>query len=283
MSKPISVIIHTLNEEQNIRNCLESVKWADEIIVVDMYSEDKTVETAHKYTDKILMHDRCRYVEPARQWAIEQAAHEWVLVIDADELVPIKTRNLLRDIADKDMYDVVLIPRVNYLFGHRMEGSRRGADEDRQCRFFKKSLIRYTPKIHSFPQICQDAQVGWLSGQDQALIHFNYIDIEHFIQRLNCYTTIEAETAHSAGRSFHLEKDFSHSMKQIQDIAISEEGLKKDGIYGLGVAVLMAMYHFSTALKLKLIEDYNSTNPGTAIRQRYQDIANEIIKQYSEK
>lgn len=282
MNKPISVIVHTLNEEKNISNCLESVKWADEIIVVDMYSDDKTVEIARNYTDKILMHERCRYVEPARQWAIEQAAHEWVLVIDADELVPLKTRDLLRAIVDKDMYDVVLIPRVNYLFGQLMKGSRRGADEDRQCRFFKKSFITYTPKIHSFPQIRPDAQIGWLSGEDQALIHFNYVDIEQFIERLNCYTTIEAETAHSAGRTFNLESDFSQSMKQIQDIAVSEEGFKKDGIYGLAVAVLMSMYHFSIALKIKLIEDYNSTTPGEVIRRKYQSIADDIIQQYIE-
>lgn len=280
MSEAISVIVHTLNEEQNIRNCLESVKWANEIIVVDMYSEDKTIEIASKYTDKILMHERCGYVEPARQWAVEQAANEWVLVVDADEMVPRKTRDLLLDIASNDVYDVVLIPRINYLFGHLMHGSRRGADEDRQCRFFKKSFIRYIPKIHSFPEIRPDAQVGWLYGHDQALIHFNYIDIEHFIRRLNCYTTIEAETAHSAGKTFNLEDDFSNSIKQLQDIAINEEGFKKDGVYGLGVAVLMAMYHFAIALKLKLIEDYDSTTPGVVIRKQYQQIADDIIKDY---
>lgn len=281
MNEPISVIIHTLNEEQNIRNCLESVKWADEIIVVDMYSDDKTVEIARQYTDKIFMHERCHYVEPARQWAIEQSKYEWVLVVDADELVPIQVRDLLRNIADNDMYDVVLIPRVNYLFGHLMKGSRRGADEDRQCRFFKKSFIRYTPKIHSFPEIRPDTQVGYLAGEDRAFIHFNYIDIEQFIERLNRYTTIEAENAHSAGEVFNLEAAWDNSMKQIQDIAISEEGLKKDGIYGLGVAVLMAMYHFSAALKLKMIEDYNSTAPGDVIRQQYQNIADDIIRQYT--
>ena len=138
------------------------------------------------------------------------------------------------------------------------------------------------PKIHSLPQIRPDAQIGWLSGEDQALIHFNYVDIEQFIERLNCYTTIEAETAHSAGRTFNLEDDFRQSMKQIQDIAISEDGFLKDGVYGLGVAVLTAMYQFSIALKLKLIEDYNSTAPGEIIRKKYQRIADDIIKQYNE-
>ena len=62
----ISILIHTLNEERNIRNCLETVKWADEIIIIDMYSDDKTVEIAKEYTDKIFYHERMGYADPAR-------------------------------------------------------------------------------------------------------------------------------------------------------------------------------------------------------------------------
>ncbi|MEN3039793.1 MAG: glycosyltransferase, partial [Candidatus Kryptonium sp.] len=68
----ISVVIHTYNEERNIRNCLESVKWAEEILVCDMYSEDRTVEIAREYTDRIVFFERVGYVEPARQYAVNQ-------------------------------------------------------------------------------------------------------------------------------------------------------------------------------------------------------------------
>lgn len=280
---PISVIVHTLNEERNIGNCLECVKWADEIIVVDMYSDDKTVDIARKYTDKILLHERCSHVEPARQWAVEQTSHEWVLVVDADELVPAAVRDLLRDIADTDAYDAVFIPSANFIFGHLMKGSGRGAVEDHHVRFFKKSLVKLTSKIHQPPLAYTHTRIGFLSGEAQAFIHFNYIDIEHFIEKLNKYTTVEAESDYASGKTFNWQEAWEKSFGTFHDIAIGKEGFQKDGIYGLGLGMLMALYHFAAALKLKLIEDYQSTCPGDKIRDQYQQLAAQIIKQYESK
>jgi len=278
---PISVIVHTLNEEQNIRNCLECVKWADEIVVIDMYSEDRTIEIAKQYTDKIFFHERCRYVEPARQFALSQVSHEWVLVVDADELVPLALRDILRSLADSERCDVVLIPRANYLFGHLMQGSGRSADQDCQLRFFKKSFIHYTTQIHQFPLVLKNARLHHLSGYQQALVHFNYIDIEQFIDKLNRYTTIEAESDYAAGKRFNLEESWHNSISQINKIALDKEGWQKDGAIGFGLGVLMAMYHFSAALKLKMIEDTNSLSPYETINKQYQAIAADIIKEYS--
>ena len=97
---PVSVLIHTLNEERNIRNCLETVIWAEEIIVVDMYSDDKTVEIAREYTDKIFYFERVGYVEPARKFALERATKPWILVVDADELVPRKLYEKLKEVTE---------------------------------------------------------------------------------------------------------------------------------------------------------------------------------------
>lgn len=277
---PISVVVHTLNEERNIRNCLECVKWADELIVVDMYSEDKTVAIAGEYTDRILMHERCGYADPARQWAIEQTSHEWVLVVDADELVPIAVRDLLRDIANTDAYDAVFIPSANFIFGHLMKGSGRGANEDHHVRFFKKSLVKITSNIHRPPLAYTHTRVGYLSGEDQAFIHFNYIDVEHFLDKLNKYTTIEAESDYASGKVFNLENTWEKCTATFRDIAFSKEGFQKDGIYGLGLGILMALYHFAVALKLKLIEDYQNTSPGDKIREQYQQLAEDVIRQY---
>ena len=85
----ISVLINTFNEEGNIRNCIESVKWADEIIVVDMYSIDNTISIAKEYPHvKIFYFENCGYADPAREYAFQQATNEWVLVLDADEMIP---------------------------------------------------------------------------------------------------------------------------------------------------------------------------------------------------
>lgn len=137
----ISVLIHTFNEERNIRNCLETVKWADEIIIVDMYSDDKTVEIAKEYTDKIYFFERVGYVEPARQFALEKSTHEWILVVDADELVPLKLKNKLFEIMEKDLADVVFIPRNNYFFGRLMQGTGWGLYRIISQDFLRKILF----------------------------------------------------------------------------------------------------------------------------------------------
>ena len=83
----ISVVINTCNNEKIIRECLESVKNFDEIVICDMYSEDKTLEIAKEYNCKIVMHEKTGWVEPARNFAISHATNEWVLVVDSDEII----------------------------------------------------------------------------------------------------------------------------------------------------------------------------------------------------
>src|SRR5687767_6118218 len=83
----VSVIINTLNEEANLPGCLDSVRWADEVVLVDMHSEDRTLTIAEEFGCRVFLHERTGYVEPARNFAIAQAQHDWLLVLDADERV----------------------------------------------------------------------------------------------------------------------------------------------------------------------------------------------------
>ena len=95
----ISVVINTLNEEKNLAYTLRSVQsWASEIIVVDMHSTDKTVEIAKTHGAKVFYHEPTGFVEPAQEFAVAQASHAWILLLDADEVVPKPlSERLLRD------------------------------------------------------------------------------------------------------------------------------------------------------------------------------------------
>src|SRR5439155_18369699 len=81
----VTAVVNTLNEEAQLPACLESLRWAAEIVVVDMHSEDRTAEIAAAVGCRVFQHERTGYVEPARNFAIQQAKHSWVLVVDADE------------------------------------------------------------------------------------------------------------------------------------------------------------------------------------------------------
>ena len=91
----ISVFINVLNEAQKIRSCLQSVQWVDEIVIVDMHSDDETVAIAREFTDKIFYFDRIGYCEPARKFAAEKTQGEWILNIDADEIVTLGLKHEL--------------------------------------------------------------------------------------------------------------------------------------------------------------------------------------------
>ncbi len=98
----LSVVIITKNEEDNIEQCLESVKWADEIIVVDSFSTDKTVEIAKRYTKKIFLNDNSKCINLNKNLGIEKATNEWILVLDADEIVPPGLRAEIKEILRKN-------------------------------------------------------------------------------------------------------------------------------------------------------------------------------------
>src|SRR3989344_6147563 len=148
----ISVVINTLNEEENLPRAISSVKGlADEIVVVDMHSEDATGDIAKKAGAKVFLHERTGYVEPARNFAISKTTGDWIFILDADEEIPDTLANRLRDISDNmHQIDFVEIPRKNIIFGKWMKESMWWPDY--HIRFFKKGSVSWNEKIHSKPE-----------------------------------------------------------------------------------------------------------------------------------
>jgi len=282
MKNNISVVINTFNEEKNIRNCLESVKWADECIVVDMHSDDRTVAIAQEYTSIIFMHERIGYVEPARKFAVEKTSNEWVLIIDADEMVPKKLKDFLINIAVSDQVDVVLIPRENYFWGHLMQATGWSALQDMQLRFFKKSFIIFDDKIHSRPKLRPGYRGYTITDESCGFTHFNYLTPEHFIEKLNKYTTIEARNRFERGEKFSENKFFAEAHNEVMSRRNAGKGIQADGFHGQYLSAIMGMYRLTTGIKLKLLEQYDNQVVEECIRQEYAQIASGIIQEYKD-
>ena len=133
----ISVVINTYNAEQHLEEVLESVKNFDEILICDMESTDHTLEIAQRYGCRIVTFPKGKHriVEPAREFAIHEATHEWVLVIDADEVVTPELRTFLYEqTVMADAPDGIAIPRKNYFMGQFLHS----AYPDYVLRFFRK-------------------------------------------------------------------------------------------------------------------------------------------------
>ncbi len=189
----LSVIISTKNNAKIIERALQSVSFADEIVVIDIESEDKTVEIARQYTDKIYQHADQGYIEPVRNFSLEKASGDWVLVLDADEEVSSGLKKAIKGIieaADQaELPDCYYLPRKNIIFQHWLQTS--GWWPDYQLRFFRNGYVEWSERIHSVP--ITRGEVKEFPAQEKfALIHHNYQRVEQFIERLNRYTNIQA-------------------------------------------------------------------------------------------
>lgn len=275
----ITVIIHTYNEEKNLKNCLESVKWADDIVLIDNYSDDRTVEIAKDYTERIFYIERTGLAEQARKFAVDQASNEWVLIVDADEMVPPMMKLKLESIVNEDLGDVVSIPHNNYFFGSKMERTGWGPLQDTHLRFYKKSYVNLSQKVHSEPEIAESARIFRITNHYEGFVHFNYFDVEQFIDKMNRYTSIEAEGLYDAGEDLNSRQLFFRVFGEFKLRYISFKGYK-EGFTGLSMSLMMAAYRLSVLMKLKLMRSKKSKKPGSVVRKEYQKIADNIIDEY---
>lgn len=185
----ISVVLNTYNAEEYLDAVLDSVAGFDEIVVCDMESTDSTVAIARKHGCRVITFERGenRICEPARDFAIHSAENEWVLVVDADEIVPDALRDYLYEYIERpDCSEGLLIPRSNLFLGKRYDDTT-----DYQLRFMRKDKAWWPPQIHSRPQI--DGKIGQIpkNRKDLYLVHLDNSALVKRFNKLNCYTDYE--------------------------------------------------------------------------------------------
>ena len=188
----ISVVINTYNAERDLERVLDGVKDFDEVLICDMESTDKTLDIAKKYGCRIVTFERKTYniVEPAREFAIHEARFDWVLVVDADEIVtPELKEYLYRRIKEDDCPDGLYIPRKNYFMGRFM----RCHYPDHILRFFRKDKTHWPPIIHCTPVV--DGRVEKIPAKNKELAfeHLANDSVENIVNKTNQYTRNELE------------------------------------------------------------------------------------------
>jgi len=185
--KKITAIIPTFNEEDNIVLAIKSVDFADEIIVVDSYSSDKTIKLATPLVDKILYRE---YENSASQknWAIPKAKYEWIFILDADERLCKDLRKEIISILKYDaVYDGYWIKRKNYFMGKRVYFS--GWREDKVIRLFKRDTCKYEDK-HVHAEIVCVGNIGFLQNK---IIHNTYKSKNDYLKKIERYAEWQAK------------------------------------------------------------------------------------------
>ncbi|HEX7091374.1 MAG TPA: glycosyltransferase family 2 protein [Longimicrobiales bacterium] len=279
MGPRISAVVNTRNEERNLPFALGTVRpWVDEIVVVDMHSEDRTVEIARSFGAKVFTHERSDVVEPARAYAIAQATGEWILLLDADEMVPVALSRRLREIARRDEADVVRIPRVNHLLGAPLGHTGWGPRQDRHERFFKPGLLHASDRIHASLTPDPSARILDLEyAPGRALVHFNYVDVGHFLEKLNRYTSVEAlQSFERGGAEPTGRRTLMRATKEFLRRYVKLRGYR-DGWRGFHLSLFMAYYHVATDAKLK---ELHAGGGRDAVLATYRAEAERILEEY---
>ena len=188
--RPLSIIYTTFNELDIIGRSLESVRdWSDDLVVVDSYSTDGTAELL-RATPGVTLRQR-KYSGPAEQknWAIEQARYEWILLLDADELVTPALRAEIDDLLEgSELLDAYWIGRDNHFMGRRIYHS--GWAGDKVVRFFHRDRARYDNKQVHEEIVTDTLRVGKLRGR---LLHYTFKDLDHFLDKTRRYARWSAQ------------------------------------------------------------------------------------------
>lgn len=243
----LSVIVITYNEELNISDCLESVKWADEIIVIDSKSIDKTTEIASKFTQNIIIVDNIPYGEK-RNIGIEKSSGEWIFWLDADERVtPELKEEIIRAINSLNSSEAYLINRKSFFITKFIKYC--GWYPDFTLRLFKKSTgIRFNSLL-----VHEKADYkGSPAKLKNDLLHYTDRTFEHYINKMNNYTTLSAKELHRKGKKAGFGDIIFRPVFTFFKMYFLKLGVL-DGLMGLVLCLLSSVHVMVKYLKLFLL------------------------------
>jgi len=244
---PISVAIIAKNEERGIEACLQSVcGWADEVIVVDDESTDRTVELARKYTDRIFF-KKMDIEGRHRNWAYAQAKNKWVLSLDADERATPELMQEISEVIKKESpFGGFTIPRRNYIGKYWVRHG--GWYPSPQLKLFQKDKFRYE-EVQVHPRAFMDEPCGHLKND---IIHYSYASLEDFLVKLNRQTSWEAQKWFDQNKPMNLGRFIWRTMDRFIRTYFVKKGYK-DGFIGFVFAFYAGLYQWMSYLKYKEI------------------------------
>ncbi len=250
MSNRISVVINTYNAETTLEPTLKSVAGGlfDEVLVCDMESTDRTVEIARSYGCRIVTFPKegCTCVEPARAFALQSAACEWVLVVDADEIVtPALHDYLYALVGGQNPPAGLWIPRRNYFMGRFMHGTY----PDYILRFMRREGTLWAPHAHAIPQVVGRTERIPASRRDLAFIHIPPEDMSVLLAKADAYTESERVRRRERGEKVTFLRLLFKPAFVFFKLYILKGGFR-DGTPGLIRAAYNSFYKFTSLAKM---------------------------------
>ncbi len=252
----LSILVPTHNEAANIEGVLDSTGWADEVLVVDSFSDDGTVETARRRADRVLEHE---YINSAAQknWALPQTRYPWAMVVDADERVtPELAREVRQVLASGQPHQGYVIRRVNHFHGQRIRHC--GWNRDRVLRLFNRECSRYQDlEVHAEVDV-----EGSVSTLRHPLLHFTFRSVDQYWPKLRRYTDWGASQAYTDGQRTTLHHLVARPVGRFIKMYLLRLGML-DGTRGLVICWISFFSVFNKYAKLWEKHLDSGSIPGT--------------------
>ena len=253
----LAVIVITYNEAQNIQACLQSVRWADELIVVDAFSSDRTVEIAKTMTRHVYVTEWQGYAAN-KNYALDRVTSEWVLWLDADERVTAELAAEIKTLLHDPSFDAYQLPRKAIFLGKWIKHC--GWYPGYVTRLFKKGSARFNDKL-----VHEGLDYRHKAGRCRNdIIHFTDRSLEHYISKLNRYTTLAAQELNSKGRRSGLVDILFRPMHMFLRMFLLRRGFL-DGFHGLLLSLLSSFYVLVKYAKLWHLNDRENAKADQSI------------------
>ncbi|MBN1201193.1 MAG: glycosyltransferase family 2 protein [Anaerolineae bacterium] len=235
MGVKLAAVILARDEENDIQDCIQSVNWADRVVVFEYGSADRTVELAHAAGADVLHNPFENYAQQ-RDAALDAVEAEWILFIDADERSSPAQAAEIRALIAAGEHNGFWIPRHNYIFGKLTRHT--GWYPDYQMRLLRRDKARYDPtrKVHEVVQL--DGEPGYLT---EPFVHYNYRSFAQFREKQRRYVQYDARILQEQGIRPRPHKFFTQPVRHFIWRFITLRGYR-DGLHGLRLSLLMAWY-----------------------------------------
>jgi (heptosyl)LPS beta-1,4-glucosyltransferase len=231
----VTAVILTLNEADHVVDCIESLRWADRVVVFDSFSRDETVALARQAGAEVLQSRFENYAQQ-RNAALDCLQTDWLFFVDADErgtaALAAEVRQVVAERPEAGWY----VPRHNYIFGKLTLGA--GWFPDYQLRLFRHGRVRYERPVHEIAVV--DGALGYLQSP---LIHHNYRDPAHFHAKQRPYTQFEARNLQQQGIRPKFYTPYLQPWRHFWWRFVTLKGYR-DGRHGLRLSLYMAYYEW---------------------------------------
>jgi glycosyltransferase involved in cell wall biosynthesis len=237
----ISACIVCRNEADKLGPCLDSLRWADEIVLLDLESDDGSAELARAAGARVVSHRPVPIVEAVRNVVAEAATGDWILAIDPDERVSPGLADELRRLAGRGGVDAVVVPRMNFDFGHPASSPLQRYEP--QLRLYRRAAVRWPAFPNALPDVPEERIARVAAHDELTLVHDRNRNIPEAIDRLRRYAPAQAQAMIEAGEVFSARRMLTTLAEKLYRHFVLARALR-DGVPGLMRAALLVAFHF---------------------------------------